>query len=291
MERCRPGAAASIQYPLTRLPIRLPRGRFGSELCLARKLSNLISMKGEDILLSTPSTQLVRYHRLRASVPASLWKWKVVSGWQWTRGKEHINCLEMRAILNALRWRLEHQQHLGCRMVHLTDSLVCFQGASSRKLRPTISRINALLLCGNAQLIWACVATDSNPADKPSRWGRFAPSTGMPKRILEAATPEERGKVRRGLGTLRELTVQPSTRKRYDKALQEFLPFSSMRDLTFRRVGPEWTPLFVTIWKSSGPLEKAARRPVIRSLDCKTANPALGIICRELGGSCVHASK
>ena len=120
MERCRPGAAASIQSRLTRLPIRLPRGRFGSELCLARKLSNLISMKGEDILLSTPSTQLVRYHRLRASVPASLWKWKVVSGWQWTRGKEHINCLEMRAILNALRWRLEHQQHLGCRMVHLT---------------------------------------------------------------------------------------------------------------------------------------------------------------------------
>ena len=47
----------------------------------------------------------------------------------------------------------------------------------------------------------------------------------MPKRILEAATPEERGRVRRGLGTLRELTVQPSTRKRYDKALQEFFNF------------------------------------------------------------------
>ena len=47
----------------------------------------------------------------------------------------------------------------------------------------------------------------------------------MPKRILEAATPEERGKVRRGLGTLRELTVQPSTRKRYDKALQQIFAF------------------------------------------------------------------
>ena len=177
VDLCRPGAAASIQTRLTRLPMRLPRGTFGSELCLARKLSNLISMKGEDILLSTPSTQLARYHRLRASVPASLWKWKVVSGWHWTRGKEHINSLEMRAILNALRWRLEHQQHLGCRMIHLTDSLVCLHAltrgrTSSRKLRSTISRINALLLCSNAQMIWAYVATDCNPADKPSRWGR-----------------------------------------------------------------------------------------------------------------------
>ena len=154
LDRCKPGAAASMQSRLMRLPLRLPRGTFGSELSLARKLGNLISLKGEDILLTTPSTQLMRYHRLRASVPASLWRRKVVSGWHWTRGKEHINCLEMRAILNALRWRLEHQQHLNCRMIHLTDSLVCLHAltrgrTSSRKLRSTISRINA-------SAVWQC---------------------------------------------------------------------------------------------------------------------------------------
>ena len=53
----------------------------------------------------------------------------------------------------------------------------------------------------------------------------------MPKRILEAATPEERGKVRRGLGTLRELTVRPGTRKRYDEALQEFFSFLKQEGL------------------------------------------------------------
>ena len=47
----------------------------------------------------------------------------------------------------------------------------------------------------------------------------------MPKRVLEAATPEERMQVRRRMGTLRQLTVQPSTRRRYDKALQEFFTF------------------------------------------------------------------
>ena len=176
VDLCEPGAAASLQERLIRLPLSHARGSFGMQGALAWKLANLISLKGEDILLTTPTTQMTRFHRLRASVPARLWRWKAVSGWRWTRGKEHINSLEMRAILNAVRWRIEQQGHLGCRMLHLTDSLVCLHAltrgrTSSRKLRATISRINALLLCSNAQVIWAYVATDSNPADKPSRWG------------------------------------------------------------------------------------------------------------------------
>ena len=45
------------------------------------------------------------------------------------------------------------------------------------------------------------------------------------KRILEVAGPEERAKQRRKLGTLRELTVQPLTRKRYDAATSRFFQF------------------------------------------------------------------
>ena len=45
------------------------------------------------------------------------------------------------------------------------------------------------------------------------------------KRVLEAAEPEARAKQRRTLGTLRELTVQPATRKRYSKATDAFLQF------------------------------------------------------------------
>ena len=177
MKLCRPGAAASLQERLVRLPLSHRKGSFSGQGALAWKLANLISLKGKDILLTTPSTQMARFHRLRASVPSRLWRWKVVTGWRWTRGKEHINSLEMRAILNAVRWRLEKQGHLGCRMLHLTDSLVCLHAltrgrTSSRKLRSTVSRINALLLCSNSQMIWAYVATDCNPADKPSRWGR-----------------------------------------------------------------------------------------------------------------------
>ena len=72
--------------------------------------------------------------------------------------------------------RIEHQQHVGVRFVHLTDSLVCLHclsrgRSSSRKLRRTMSRINGFSP-RNAHPVWGYVHTDQNPADKPSRWHR-----------------------------------------------------------------------------------------------------------------------
>ena len=168
----------SVQGRLVRLPLNAAQGcREELQYPLACRLANLISMKGEDILLSTPSSQMVRHHRLRASVPSSLWRWKVITGWKWTLGKEHINSLELRAILTTIRWRIEHKHHLNTRLLHLTDSLVCLHcltrgRTSSRRLRRTMSRINALILASNLQPLWGYVHTDQNPADKPSRWHR-----------------------------------------------------------------------------------------------------------------------
>ena len=48
----------------------------------------------------------------------------------------------------------------------------------------------------------------------------------MPRRkILEATTLEQRAAQRKSLGTLRELTVQPATKRRYAKALDAFFAF------------------------------------------------------------------
>eukprot|EP00435_Cladocopium_sp_Y103_P058354 s184_g20.t1 len=169
LDNLKPGTSCTTQGRLVRLPLNPQRGigeRAGH--ALAAKLGNLISMKGEDILLSTPTSQMVRYHRLRASVPSSLWRWRVVTGWTWRQGHEHINSLELRAILTSLKWRLEHQDGGG----------------------------------GSVQNI------------------------AMPrKRILEAERPEQRASQRRKLGTLRQLTVQPATRKRYTNATDAFLRF------------------------------------------------------------------
>lgn len=146
----------------------------GSQKMLVHKLLSLVSLKGEDILLQSASEDLVKYHRLRSSVPAKLWSWRTVAGWQWRGAKEHINSLELRAVFTALRWRLERRGTVRSKFVHLVDSLVCLHSlsrgrTSSRKLRRTLLRTNALLLACHSSAVWTYVHTKQNPADAPSR--------------------------------------------------------------------------------------------------------------------------
>ena len=178
MDKLNPTNLRLLQAKLFRLPLnplqQVPASH--DQGTLADSLCSLISIKGEDILLTTPSNQLVKYHRLRATVPSRLWRWKVLSGWRWTGVKEHINSLELRAILTSVKWRVCHQRLVRKRFIHLTDSLVCLHclsrgRSSSRKLRRTMCRINALLLASSCHSLWGYVNTDQNPADKPSRWG------------------------------------------------------------------------------------------------------------------------
>lgn len=125
MDSLKPDGAVFLQSRLWRLPLRPVRGPPPEgESSLVSKLCSLISVKGEDVLLTTPSSQMARYHRLRASVPSKLWHWKIVTGWAWRGGKEHINSLELRAILTALKWRIVHKGVTNKRFLHLTDSLV-----------------------------------------------------------------------------------------------------------------------------------------------------------------------
>lgn len=165
-----------IQGRLLRLPLRPLRGKSTSiEHDLAFKLGNLVSIKGEDIMLQAKTQEQVHHSRLRATIPSRLWRWKVVSGWAWKDQPEHINALEMRAILTTLQWRIGHCGLVRKRFIHLTDSLVCLHAltrgrSSSKKLRRTVSRINALMLVSSCQGVWAYVHTDQNPADRPSRW-------------------------------------------------------------------------------------------------------------------------
>lgn len=178
MDLLTPSGQVFLQSRLWRKPLRqVPPLQPTTDNGLVPKLANLISIKGEDILLTTPSSQLCKFHRLRASVPSRLWRWRIVTGWKWKGNKEHINALELRAVLTTLKWRIQHRGQVGHRFLHLVDSLVVLHSlargrSSSRKLRPTLARINALLLCSSSQALWGYVHTDQNPADKPSRWGK-----------------------------------------------------------------------------------------------------------------------
>ena len=54
----------------------------------------------------------------------------------------------------------------------------------------------------------------------------------MPKRkVLEGSTQGDRARARQALGTLRDLTVQPATKKRYNLALDAFFRFLKQNNL------------------------------------------------------------
>lgn len=134
----------------------------------------MVGIKGDDLMLQAASEDPIKYQRLRASVPAKLWKWQSVAGWPWSGTPEHINVLEMRAVLTSLRWRIEKHRVLHSKFIHLVDSLVCLHSlsrgrSSSRKLKRTLMKINALILATGSHVVWAYVHTKENPADEPSR--------------------------------------------------------------------------------------------------------------------------
>ena len=170
-----PGVGTTLQSTMLRPP--LLRGgpvRSSSSSKLVRKLLGLISMKGEDLLLQASTETLVRFHRLRASIPSKLWRWKEVAGWAWRTHTDHINVLELRAILTSVRWWVVRRGVTSKRFMHLTDSLVCLHclsrgRTSSKKLRRTLIRINALLLATCLHPVWGYIHTSQNPADRPSR--------------------------------------------------------------------------------------------------------------------------
>lgn len=179
IQRTAPGNSKDFQTFLTRPPLvpAKPITKSDIPMKLVSKLVSQISIKGSDILLQASSEDMVRYQRLRASVPSTLWQWKTVASWQWQGSQEHINVLEMRSVLTSLRWRIERRKALKTKFVHLVDSLVVLHSlsrgrSSSKKLRRTLLRINALLLASHSLPVWAYVHTKDNPADAPSRHRR-----------------------------------------------------------------------------------------------------------------------
>ena len=180
VDRMCPGSSSRLQSLLLRPSVASSSKleREDPQGILVQKLMGIVSIKGEDLLLQASSEPAVKFHRLRASIPAALWKWRAITGWQWKGEREHINCLEMRAVYTTLKWWVKKRRARSCRILHLVDSLVCLHAlsrgrTSSRKLRRTLMRINSLILSADLHPIWGYVHTSQNPADRPSRRVKF----------------------------------------------------------------------------------------------------------------------
>ena len=174
VNRLKPGNGASLQSILLRPPIKMSTSSYPSSRVLVRKLCGLVSLKGEDIMLQSHGENTAGFQRLRASVPAKLWRWKTIASWQWGGTPEHINVLELRAALTTIKHRVEQRKQSEVKCIHLVDSLVVLHAltrgrSSSRKMRRTIMRLNSYLLASGLQPCWGYVDTHQNPADRPSR--------------------------------------------------------------------------------------------------------------------------
>ena len=77
-----------------------------------------------------------------------------------------------------------------------------------------------------------CIRTRTRQTNPVDGVAEFVANSEMPKRkFVEAKEPRERAEQRQKLGTLRELTVQPATRRRYDNATQQFFNFLQTNQL------------------------------------------------------------
>ena len=110
---------------------------------------------------------------IRTTVDPRRWVWKVAQSWRWQRA-EHINLLELRAILRTLEWRARTASFHSCRCPHLSDSQICLAvlvkgRSSSRKVNRILRRIASLCIALELFPLWSWISSRLNPADKPSR--------------------------------------------------------------------------------------------------------------------------
>ena len=109
----------------------------------------------------------------RTTINPARWKCAVAHAYPFF-GNEHINVLELRALLMAFEWRSRRAVSNDLRALHLCDSQVALAVAikgrsSSRRLNFLLRRYASLQLAAGLWPMLAWVESHLNPADEPSR--------------------------------------------------------------------------------------------------------------------------
>ena len=108
----------------------------------SQKTETLTQLEEEEILGASEGNQKAEWLRLAGHVgvsgkAANLLSIRLVMsfvalmrGWIWgshgaLREREHINLLELRAILRGLQWRARTKRFCSCRFLHFADSQIC----------------------------------------------------------------------------------------------------------------------------------------------------------------------
>ena len=109
----------------------------------------------------------------RQSINTYQWEWRIVQSYEFKK-PAHINCLEVRAVLNYLRYRSRNSARYNSRFLLIVDSQVTASvmakgRSSSQQLNVLLRRVSGLMLLCGFRLVVGWTHTEWNPADKPSR--------------------------------------------------------------------------------------------------------------------------
>ena len=139
---------------------------------LNRYLLTRTNHTGSDIRISTGEILNPKAHP-RQAVEANWWHWLPSFRVTW-KIREHINKLELRSILLAVQFRVNHHQETNMRIFHISDSYVCLSiigkgRTGSKQLTKVLKKLNALLLAHGLTLVVGHVESTMNPTDGASR--------------------------------------------------------------------------------------------------------------------------
>ncbi len=109
----------------------------------------------------------------RSTINPARWQWATAHAYPFNE-QEHINVLELRALLMAFEWRSRRGSSGDERSLHLTDSQVALSVAvkgrsSSKRLNWVLRRFAGLQVAHGIWPILCWVESHLNPADEPSR--------------------------------------------------------------------------------------------------------------------------
>ena len=109
----------------------------------------------------------------RQSIESVWWVWKRLFQTRWKQ-TDHINALELRSVLLALKYHVTHLRSYDARIFHICDSYVCMSIISkgrtgSQKLQWLLKQLSSILLAFNLLLIIGHVESTDNPTDEASR--------------------------------------------------------------------------------------------------------------------------
>jgi len=153
-------------------PEQAPGRAFAAGQSLVVMLLNGAGRRGMDLHAAGGTGARTRTE-LRTSIPVGLGEWMLAFKWPWLHD-QHINVLELRAILGACRWRSKSSRVIGTLGLLLTDNMAA-AGAMARgrggspPMQAAMRQIAAVHLAGRLRTAVGFVRSDHNPADEGSR--------------------------------------------------------------------------------------------------------------------------